>query len=106
MWTRFWNVGSGEGGLKSQYIYIEAPESEARTIFYNRFGCNADRVSCTCCGSSCAVTEGISLAGLTRPRYMPLDAYLARPDVLLIPATNIRESERTGDIPAQGWIQA
>ena len=45
-WTNFHDMYSG-GGLKEKpytYIYIEAPEVEARTIFYNRFGHNPDRV--------------------------------------------------------------
>lgn len=66
MWTQFWDMHSG-GGLKEQhaFIYIEAPEDEARVIFYNRFGHRADRVSCTCCGQDYAVAEHEDLAQLT-----------------------------------------
>lgn len=37
MWTEFWDMHSG-GGQKEKWakIYIEAPEEEARVIFYNR----------------------------------------------------------------------
>jgi hypothetical protein len=55
------------GGLKekAQYIYIEAPEAEAKVIFYNKFGHNPDRVSCTCCGSDYSISSGEDLVQLT-----------------------------------------
>lgn len=59
MWTRFMDMHSG-GGLKEypyEYIYIEAPEDEAKIIFYNRFGHNPGRVTCTCCGEDYSVSE-------------------------------------------------
>lgn len=51
MWTKFWDMNSG-GRSKEKWdiIYIEAPEEEAKVIFYNRFGHNPERVTCTCCG--------------------------------------------------------
>jgi hypothetical protein len=66
MWTKFWDMHSG-GGQKAKWamIYIEAPETEAKTIFYNRFGHNPDRVSCTCCGSDYSISESESLEDLT-----------------------------------------
>jgi len=66
MWTQFWDMHSG-GGLKEKwhYIYIEAPEDEAIIIFYNRFGHNPHRVSCTCCGADYFIGENESLAQLT-----------------------------------------
>ena len=65
-WTRFMDMHSG-GGLKEavQYIYIEAPQSEAEVIFYNRFGHNPYRVSCTCCGDDYSVSEDESLEKIT-----------------------------------------
>jgi hypothetical protein len=62
-WTQFWDMHSG-GGLKEDpyhYIYIEAPEWEARLIFYNKFGHSPDRVSCTCCGEDYSIDEHESL---------------------------------------------
>jgi hypothetical protein len=55
------------GGSKEKWamIYIEAPEEEAKVIFYNRFGHSADRVSCTCCGEDYSVSSNESLAELT-----------------------------------------
>ena len=65
-WTRFHDMHSG-GGLKEKWacIYIEAPEAEARVVFYNRFGHNPERVTCTCCGEDYSISEGESLAQLT-----------------------------------------
>lgn len=63
-WTKFHDMHSG-GGLKEgsySYIYIEAPEEEAKIIFYNRFGHNPERVSCTCCGADYSISEYSSLA--------------------------------------------
>ena len=51
-WTSFHDMHSG-GGLKEApytHIYIQAPVEEARVIFYNRFGHDPERVTCTCCG--------------------------------------------------------
>ena len=67
MWTQFWDMHSG-GGLKEkdfQYIYIEAPEEEAKVIFYNRFGHNPNRISCTCCGEDYSISEDKTLEGVT-----------------------------------------
>ena len=65
-WTRFMDMHSG-GGRKEKWdkILIEAPEEEARVIFYNRFGHSSERVSCTCCGEDYSVSSDASLAQLT-----------------------------------------
>lgn len=66
MWTRFMDMHSGGGNKeKWAHIYIEAPEDEARVIFYNRFGHNPERVSCTCCGEDYGISSGESLSQLT-----------------------------------------
>lgn len=61
MWTSFMDMHSG-GGKKEKWskIYIQAPEEEARVIFYNRFGHSPDRVTCTCCGEDYSVSESKS----------------------------------------------
>ena len=66
-WTTFWDMHSGGECKEEPYekIYIEAPEEEARVIFYNRFGHNPDRVSCTCCGEDYTVNEDESLEQAT-----------------------------------------
>lgn len=66
-YTRFMDMHSG-GGLKEEpydKIFIEAPEEEAKVVFYNRFGHNPERVTCTCCGEDYSMTEGESLAELS-----------------------------------------
>ena len=65
-WTRFMDMHSG-GGLKEpqQYILIEAPEDEAKVIFYNRFGHNPERVTCTCCGEDYNIGEHSTLEAAT-----------------------------------------
>lgn len=66
MWTLFWDMHSG-GGLKDKWekIYIEAPEEEAKVIFYNRLGHNPERISCTCCGEDYSISSNESFAELT-----------------------------------------
>ena len=66
MWTHFWNMHSG-GSLKEKFahIYIEAPKEEAIVIFYNRFGHNPERVTCTCCGSDYSISEEELIEQLT-----------------------------------------
>ena len=129
-WTRFMDMHSG-GSCKEkpfEYIYIEAPESEAEVIFYNRFGHNPGRVSCTCCGSDYSVQDHDSLEQASaydrncewskekgeyveeeRERfpgsgYKTLEEYADSPDVLIIPASEIKPEERTGEIPEQGYV--
>jgi hypothetical protein len=67
VWTQFWDMHSGGGTKEEPYekIYIEAPEAEAKVIFFNRFGHNPERVSCTCCGEDYSVHEHPSLAEAT-----------------------------------------
>lgn len=62
VWTQFRDMNSG-GWQKLDWakIYIEAPEAEAKVIFYNRFGRNPERVTCTCCGKDYAISESSSL---------------------------------------------
>ena len=61
--TRFMDMHSGGGTKEEPFenIYIQAPEDEAKIIFYNRFGHNPDRVSCTCCGEDYSISEHATL---------------------------------------------
>ncbi|KTS02520.1 hypothetical protein SB2_25570 [Methylobacterium radiotolerans] len=129
-WTRFMDMHSG-GSQKEAfaYLYIEAPEAEAKIIFYNRFGHNPDRVTCTCCGSDYSIDEEKSLESGTgyergcafdkesddyvdQPdtesrysrKYIPLDEYLAQADVAVIRADEIKPEERVGSLPRQGYV--
>lgn len=66
MWTRFMDMHSGGGQkLKWAYIYIEAAEEEARSVFYAKFGRNPARVTCTCCGEDYVTSSEESLQQLT-----------------------------------------
>ena len=72
MWVLFWDMHSG-GSCKvrlndqpKEKIYIEAAsQDEAEIIFYNRFGHNPNRVTCTCCGPDYSISEGESLERLS-----------------------------------------
>lgn len=128
-WTRFMDMRSG-GRQKEKWshIYIEASEQEAKVIFYNRFGHNPDKVTCTCCGNDYSINEEVSLEQATAfernckwneeancyseeqgikftySAYEPLDKYIAHKTVLVIPASDIKPNERKGNIPAQGYV--
>lgn len=61
-YTLFWDMHSGSGQKeKWSKIIIEAPEEEAKIIFYNRFGHSPDRVTCTCCGEDYSTYEDDNL---------------------------------------------
>ena len=131
-WTQFMDMASG-GGTKEKnysYIYIEAPEQEAKVIFYNRFGHSPDRVSCTCCGSDYSITESDSLEEATAynrgcayseklkkwvdepdtekyaKKYLTLPQYIKDEgdSILIVRADDIKASERVGEVPEQGYV--
>lgn len=123
MWTRFMDMHSGGSAKEAPYefIYIEAPEAEAKVIFYNRFGHNPERVTCTCCGDDYSIGESETLASATAydrgcewPKgakgwdvesgKITVDEYVARKNVLVIPDEEIRPEERNGNIPSQGYV--
>ena len=150
MWTHFKDMHSG-GGQKEKYadIYIEAPEEEAKLIFFNRFGHNPERVTCTCCGDDYAIDEDKDLQSATGfergcrfayietktgkevsqdiawkrgvgvlPEYtevyleehgrwndyVTLKEYLKRKNVFAIYTKDIKDSDRQGEIPEQGYV--
>lgn len=130
--TLFWDMYSGGGCKEKPYdkIIIEAPEQEAKIIFYNRFGHNPERVTCTCCGEDYSIREAPTLEQLTafhrgcawdkashgyiekvdprKEKYggklVSLRQYLKQPNVLFIPADQIKPEERVGKVPVQGYI--
>jgi len=154
--AHFWDMHSG-GRLKESpyhHIYIEAYEEEAMTIFYNRFGHNPRRITCTCCGSDYGISNHEDIAQLTgfqrgcrnlvTPQdknglyknddpvikahlwleegeetplgykvdtdfpslhgYMTLDKYKDEEDVLFIYTHEIKDRERHGTVPEQGYV--
>lgn len=94
-WTQFWDMHSG-GGLKEEpynMIYIEAPEDVAKTIFFNKFGHNPERVSCTCCGDDYGIYE--------------VDAPKSQYDktALIVPEADITDAMREGGPPPEvGYV--
>jgi hypothetical protein len=146
-WTQFWDMHSG-GGLKEapySQIYIEAPEDEAALIFYNRFGHNPYRVSCTCCGEDYSLDTKDTLAEVSAyqrgcryayfdadgkeikgkgknkavkhgyieekdpnafsdNKFMSVEEYEKRKDVLVIRKEEISPEERRGDLPREGYV--
>lgn len=128
MWTQFWDMHSG-GSLKEKWakIYIEAPEKEAMIIFYNRFGHNPYRISCTCCGEDYSISEEEDLAQITGyhrgcayenksgylerasqkrswASYITLEDYIKSDDVLVIFKEDIKDSERIGEVPREEYV--
>lgn len=131
MWTRFMDMHSG-GSTKEepyQYIFIEAPEEEAKIIFFNRFGHNPERVTCTCCGDDYSISDAPTLeeaTGFDRGchydkkeeryverssedrfslnKYQALDEYLKRDDILIVRQSEIKPEQRKGEVPRQGYV--
>lgn len=135
-WTLFWDMHSGGGCKESPYemIYIQAPEEEAAIIFYNRFGHNPYRISCTCCGQDYSVSESPTIEavsgyhrgcewvndqskkgggyyvekpstrGYGKSDYKTVEQYSKEKDVLMIPDHDIKPEERVGDLPQQGYV--
>lgn len=61
-WTQFHDMHSGGGQkLAWAHIFIEAPELEAKAIFWHRFKRNPERVTCTCCGEDYSISSEPSL---------------------------------------------
>ncbi len=129
MWTRFMDMSSGGTSKeKWKYIYIEACEKEAIVIFYNRFGHNPNRVSCTCCGEDYSISEGKNLSQITayerncayengkyveknspnewRGKRISLKEYVKSKDVKVIYKKDIKEEERFGEVPEEGYVWA
>lgn len=130
MWTHFWDMHSG-GDTKEppyEHIYIEASASDAKVIFYNRFGHNPERVTCTCCGEDYSISESSTLDQATayqrgcafdestqcwieQPdsrysfrKYIGLENYVAQPDVLVLHESEISPAQREGSVPEQGYV--
>lgn len=100
-WTRLWDMHSG-GGAKEGFevCFIEAPEEEAKLIFYNRFGHSPERVTCTCCGADYSISTHDSLCEATAH----LGAELDTDGVMVIYAKDIKPEERRGTLPEQGYV--
>jgi len=127
MWTRFMDMHSGGSQKEAfDYCYIEAPEGEAKKIFYNRFGHNPERVTCTCCGNDYSISEAPTLeeasayyrncayedgkwvekpdCRYSAEKLIPLSEYVKQPEVLVIYMADIKPEERSGEVPEQGYV--
>jgi hypothetical protein len=129
-WTRFMDMHSG-GGQKEKWsrIYIEAPQEEAELIFFNRFGHNPNRVTCTCCGNDYSASEAPSLEEASAydrncrfdkekktyveetgtdtwsRAHIPFETWLKTvEDKLVVYAKDIKPEERQGELREQGYI--
>lgn len=129
VWTQFMDMHSG-GSQKASHskILIEAPEDEARVIFFNRFGHNPERVSCTCCGEDYSINQYDTAEQATAfdrgceysdekkcwveepatrlrfNRYRTMDEYRASGQALFIHEGDIKPEERAGEVPVQGYV--
>ena len=125
MWTRFMDMHSG-GGSKEKWsnIYIEATIDEAKIIFYNKFGHNPERVTCTCCGEDYSIYKAETLEQITGYKrccnyidgkyieeqgkdyghYQTLSEYEKNKDVLIIRKQDIKPHEYIGEVPRQGYV--
>lgn len=92
-WTAFKDMHSGGGPKIENYeeICIEAPEKEAVSVFYSRFGRNPDDVSCNCCGEDFLYAEHETLEDV-KHWHKP-------PKILMIRASEIKPEERTVQVP-------
>lgn len=128
MWTQFWDMHSGGGTKEGKFekIYIEAPEDEAKIIFYNRFGHDPEDIGCSCCGENYSISEYETLARATayerKANYenpdepakkwnsesletmIALEDYIKSEWVLLVKAEDIKDSERVGERRRSGWV--
>lgn len=104
MFTQFFDMHSGGGTKVEPYevIVIEAPEVEAISIFYSRFGRNPHRVTCTCCGEDYAVSEHESLDDCYHWHAFSEEREDA--ERLLISADEIEDHERYTDVPEEGYV--
>jgi hypothetical protein len=130
MWTLFWDMYSGGHIKEKPYdkIYIEASQDEAEIIFYNKFGHNPHRVTCTCCGPDYSIDNSESLEEASAyhrncrydkkcnkyieegdperewAKYLTLSEYLKEKDILVIRENEINPSDRIGTLPRQGYV--
>ena len=113
VWTIFWDMHSG-GGQKLDWdkIYIEAPEEEAVSIFYSKFGRSPNRVTCTCCGPDYSITEYKTLdeatdyhrGGSYGRERLSLEEYIAKDHVKVVYADEIECCERKSHVPEEGYV--
>lgn len=121
MWTHFWDMHSG-GGQKLDWghIYIEAPEDEARRIFFAKFHRDPDCVTCTCCGPDYSVSEYETIDEATEFQRGDLvdngkggyenkirdtvEQYIKNPNVKVVFVLDITDEERGTEYRRRGYV--
>jgi hypothetical protein len=87
------DMGSGgtakirRDGKPVDYVYIEAPEAEAREIFRSTFDEDPDWIACSCCGSNFSVDEesdDLAQATAYERKHTPLDEWIKKDSVIVI----------------------
>lgn len=109
-WTEFFDMSSG-GGRKEDagIIYIEAAREAAERIFFNKFGHNPHRVTCTCCGPDYSLSEYDGIEFLEEVGEL-IDGsgfnveYRIGKGIRFIFADEITDDDREGDVPKQGYV--
>lgn len=114
MWTLFWDMHSRTKEGSYDKIYIEATKDEAVVIFYNRFGHNPHRITCTCCGEDYSVDEEKTFGKASEYHRkgswgegkinQTIAQYKKNKNVLVIPKSEILANERVGEVPDQGYV--
>lgn len=111
-WTKFFDMRSGGREKEEyQYIYIEAKEKEAKVIFYNIYGHNPERVTCTCCGEDYSITEYKTLGKATEyyrknnvKKIITIKEFEKSGEVKIWRKKDIKPEWRLGDISRQGYV--
>jgi hypothetical protein len=101
------DMHSGGGRkLDWEYIFIEAPESEAKSVFYSKFGRSPERVTCTCCGEDYSISEYESLDEASKydRGKLTTEDYIKSSDVKVIYAKDITTKERIVEVPPEGYV--
>ena len=102
MWTRF--ITDGELAKQYLYIYVEASEEEAKSVFYNRFGPSR-------CDYMIFAWGDEDLDEITNFGFYPLrekgetlSEFMRQDDVLFIFAEDITPEERAIRVPLAGLV--
>lgn len=92
--------GHSGGGTKMavEVVIIEAPEDEAVSVFYSRYGRNPYRITCTCCGPDYSVEEWDTL-----DEAIEFWHGFCNYECIVIPDGQIEEIEKHLSVPVQGW---
>lgn len=117
-WVRFMDMHSGGDCKESpfEHIFIQAPLQKAEIIFYNVFGHNPNRVTCTCCGEDYSIIEYESFSEASKyeregsifknrkNKPITIVNFSNKENVLVIRKHEIKDSWKKGSLPEQGYV--